>query len=66
MLTQFLERRPSFGILASFSGFGASLVSFLHNASIVVGFAGAVFGLLAGIYTWRIKRREWQRLNDGK
>jgi hypothetical protein len=61
MLVQFLERRPGFGIFASLTGLGTSILSWLHAASVVVGFAGAVFGLLAGFYTYRCKKREWER-----
>lgn len=61
MLVQFLERRPGFGIVASLTGLGTSILSWLHAASVIVGFAGAVFGLLAGFYTWRVKKREWER-----
>lgn len=60
-MLMFLERRPGVGILASVSGLGASVVSWFQAASIVIGFVGAIFGLLAGYYTWRVKRQEWLR-----
>lgn len=60
-LAAFIEKKPHFGILASLSGFGVSLLSLLHVATIVLGFGGAVFGLLAGYYTYRIKRHHWER-----
>lgn len=57
-----IERRPSFGIVASVTGFVTSAISWLQQASIVIGFLGACFGLAAGFYTWRIKRAHWHRV----
>lgn len=65
-MLMFLERRPGVGILASVSGLGASVVSWFQAASIVIGFCGAIFGLLAGYYTYRVKRQEWLRLQQSK
>jgi len=61
MLSDFIERKPHLGIIASVAGFASSFVSFLQAASVIIGFLGAVFGLLAGFYTWRIKRHQWQK-----
>ena len=58
-----IERYPHVGILASISGFVGSFVSFLQSASVVIGFIGACFGLVAGFYTWRIKRRHWEKID---
>lgn len=58
-----LEQRPSAGILASFGGFGASVLAWLEQASVVVGFIGAVFGLAAGFYTWKIQRAKSRRVS---
>jgi hypothetical protein len=63
LIGDFLERRPGFGIIASITGLGTSVLSVLHAASIVLGCGGALFGLLAGFYTWRIKKLHWERLN---
>ena len=60
-LSDFIERRPHVGILASIAGFTGTFLTFLQDASIVIGFVGACFGLIAGIYTWKIKRHHWQR-----
>ncbi len=58
---ELIERRPSVGIVASITGFSTSLLTLLQQASIVIGFVGACFGLCAGYYTFRIKRRHWER-----
>jgi hypothetical protein len=63
-LSQFIERNPHAGIFASIAGFTGSFISFLQQASVVIGFIGAVFGLLAGVYTFRIKRRHWLTILD--
>lgn len=62
-LTALIERRPSVGILASMTGFAGSFMSFLQSASVLIGFIGACFGLLAGFYTWRIKKRHWDKVD---
>jgi hypothetical protein len=62
MLTEWLESKPHFGIVASLSGFFTSILAFMEDVSIILGFLGAVFGLLAGYYTWKIKREHWKRL----
>ena len=64
MLAEWIERRPLIGILASFAGFGTSLLSFLHVATVILGFAGAALGFVAGIYTFLIKRAHWHRIKD--
>lgn len=61
VISQFLERRPGVGIFASFSGFGVSLTSLIHTGTLVLGFGGAIFGLLAGYYTYRIQKHKWER-----
>jgi Fe-S cluster biogenesis protein NfuA len=63
-LSDFIEHRPHFGIIASMTGGAVSLIGFLQEASVVIGFLGACFGLAAGYFTWRIKRRHWQRILD--
>ncbi len=62
MLSKWIERRPEFGILASFSGFSVTLLTWLHAASVVFGFAGAVLGFVAGYYTFRIKKAQWDKV----
>jgi len=64
ILADFIERNPQWGIFASLTGLGTSILSALHAASIVLGFGGALFGVAAGFYTWRIKRLHWQRLQE--
>lgn len=61
-----LERRPGVGIIASITGFSTSVITLMQQASIVIGFVGACFGLVAGYYTWRIKRAHWHRLLKDK
>jgi hypothetical protein len=64
MLTSWIERRPIYGILASFSGFSVTLLTWMHAASVVLGFAGAVLGFIAGCYTFLIKRSQWKRIKN--
>lgn len=45
------HRHPTLGILAGFSGLGASVLSVLKIISIVAGSLGAIFGLIAAFYT---------------
>lgn len=61
-LADWLYQKPHWGIVASATGFGASFLTLLADASIIVGFAGAVFGCIAGYYTFRIKRSHWKKL----
>ena len=61
ILETLLERKPSFGIVASISGFGASIMAYLQQISIILGFVGAVFGCAAGYYTFRVKKHQWER-----
>ena len=61
ILAEFLERRPHFGILASLTGVGTSLVTWLQAGTIVLSFLGAAFGFAAGFYTWRVQRHKWAR-----
>ena len=62
MFNQMICDRPSLGIVASITGFTTALVSLLAQLSVVIGFLGALFGLAAGYYTWKLKREHWHRL----
>jgi len=62
----FLERSPHWGILGSFTGFGATLFAWAQHASVLLSLAGAVFGFLAGVYTFLIKRHQWKREQNKK
>ena len=62
MFNQMICDRPSLGIVASMTGFTTALVSLLAQLSVVIGFLGALFGLAAGYYTYRLKREHWHRL----
>ena len=62
MFHRLISDRPSLGIVASITGFTTTLVSLLAQLSVVVGFLGALFGLAAGYYTWKLKREHWHRL----
>ena len=62
-VTAFLEKHPHVGIMASMTGFAGSFITFLQSASVLIGFIGACFGLLAGFYTWRVKKRHWDMLD---
>jgi len=64
MLSKWVESKPYFGIIASVSGFGASVLAILKDLSVVLGFMGALLGLFAGYYTWRIKREHWNRIKS--
>lgn len=64
MLAEFIERRPSFGIVASAAGFGASLLSWINTATTILGFLAAIFGFVAGVYTWRIKKAHWDKIKS--
>lgn len=61
MLSQFLERNPHYGILASMSGIGTFILGVLHYVNPVLETLAALFGLGAGIYTFLIKRHHWKR-----
>lgn len=61
MVHEFIERNPHIGILASLSGWGASIFGWLHSINIILETGAAIFGLLAGIYTFRIKLHHWNR-----
>ena len=62
MFHRLISNRPSLGIVASITGFMTTLVSLLAQLSVVVGFLGALVGLAAGYYTWKLKREHWHRL----
>ena len=62
MFNRLILDKPSLGIVASITGFTTTLVSLLAQLSVVVGFLGALFGLAAGYYTWKLKREHWHRL----
>jgi hypothetical protein len=64
MLAEWIERRPLVGIFTSFAGFGTSIIGFLHIGTLILGFAGAGLGFVAGIYTFLIKRAHWHRIKD--
>ena len=63
VVSDIIERYPHVGIVASITGSFVSFVSFLQEASVLIGFIGACFGLLAGFYTWRIKKRHWDKVD---
>lgn len=60
---RFIERFPHAGIFASLSGFGASLLTAAKVLSVFFGFAGAVFGCIAGYYTMRVWHKKWRAMN---
>lgn len=62
MLSKWVETKPYIGIIASISGFGASVLSILQYLSVILGFMGALLGLAAGYYTWQIKRDHWKQI----
>jgi membrane associated rhomboid family serine protease len=62
----FIERRPGVGIFASVSGLLTSLTSLIQAVSIFIGLGGAIFGLLAGYYTFRIQRKKWLKEQNNK
>ena len=64
MFHRLISDRPSLGIVASMTGFTASLLALLAQLSVVIGFLGALFGLAAGYYTWRLKREHWRRMSE--
>lgn len=64
MLAEFIERRPSFGIVASAAGFGASLLSWINTATTILGFLAALFGFVAGFYTFKVKRAHWLKIKN--
>ena len=57
-----VDRFPHVGILAGVSGLATSVLALIHIFSLVFGLAGAVFGCLAGFYTWRIQRLKFKHL----
>jgi hypothetical protein len=48
-------------MLGSVVGFGTALMSWVEKLTPLIGFVGAIFGLLAGIYAWKIRRLQFQR-----
>jgi len=61
-ITELIEQRPHVGIIASAGGFVTSLLSYMQEINILLGTVGAIFGIVAGYYTFRVKRRNWQDL----
>ena len=61
MLRSFIERWPAFGIVASFTGVGTSVITFVHAMTPILSLAGALFGFFAGFYTFLIQRHKWLR-----
>jgi hypothetical protein len=55
-----IDRWPSVGIVASFTGFGASTLVFFNVISVLFGSLAAVFGAVAGFYTMLIQIRKWR------
>lgn len=56
------HRFPHLGIVASITGFLTSILSLVNVLSVVFGLAGAIFGCLAGYYTWRVQRLKYKNL----
>lgn len=65
LLHKFLERRPGLGIFASISGFAGSILAYMQQISIVLGFFGAIFGCVAGYVTMRVQLRRWKAIRNG-
>jgi len=59
-----LEAHPSLGWFGSFLALFLSWISWLltHVTAIaqILALGGAVFGFMAGYYTWRIQRDSWR------
>lgn len=53
------ERRHVYGVFATFTGLGVSLLAWLKVISIVAGAGGAVFGLVAGFFTMKSAIRNY-------
>ena len=62
MFSEFVCKKPVFGIVASFTGFGASVLMLLQDLSIILGFLCALLGFAAGFYTYKIKREHWKKV----
>jgi hypothetical protein len=56
----FLTARPYVGFLASGAGALSALLTWMKILTPILGFAGAVFGAVAGFLTLLIKWREWR------
>lgn len=59
-----IENHPSLGWFGSFIAMLLSWLSWLiensNHIAQVFGVGAAVFGFMAGYYTWRIQRATWQ------
>ena len=60
----FLSAKPHIGIITSFAGLGAAILTWMHVLTIVFGFAGALIGFAAGVYSFMIQRRKWKVLRN--
>lgn len=57
----FLSARPYLGFLASGAGAMSVVLTWLKVLTPILGFAGALFGAVAGFLTLLIKIREWRK-----
>lgn len=64
---------PAVGSVSKISGFISALVAYVHSfvsgitisdATIALSFVGAAFFTLERYYTMRIRRKEWERLDE--
>lgn len=62
-----LERRPMVGVITSaFGNLLAWLLAHLGQATAVLGFFSALFGLAVGYLTFRIQLRKWLHIRKSK
>lgn len=55
-----IEARPVIGYLSAAGGFVSWLLTLIHVLTPILGFAGALFGAIAGFITLLIKWREFK------
>jgi membrane associated rhomboid family serine protease len=62
-MKDFIDKNPWTGVwFATISGLGGSVMSAIDAISSSVGLIAAVFGLMAGVYTFKIQKEKHRRL----
>lgn len=60
-LVSLIQSKPHLGVITSFSGGVAGLLTFLKIITPIFGFISVLIGCIAGLLTVMVKWREWQR-----
>lgn len=62
-ISDVLERRPAFAYLFSTVSVGSGWLPWVDAGGKIVGLLAAIIGLVVGIYTLRIQKRNWEQGN---